>query len=280
MGKHNAPSEPADSRSRTVAGRRPGPKHASGESKTAKPRAPRKAAAKPTSAPPAPAAAAGPRRGERAERVGDVGREYADRAALKASRGGKPSVAGKAAAGAAGGAATGAALGSAVPVIGTAAGAVGGAVAGGTGGAISGGRERKAYKRATAAAPGARRVIVTEFAICSVIVALSPLTDRHRDDKPGDWMKRMTAVCLIFFILAIVSSAGRGPAKVAAGFGGLVALALALSERDLFAKLAVIFTERSSKPAAGTRPVTEEEAAAAGEAAAGALGDIVSEAGF
>lgn len=285
MGKHNAPAEPADSRSRTVRDRRPGPKHSSPESK---PRTPRKTAkAAPSSAPPAssaPSSSPGPdtrsRAADRAERAAAVGRGYADRAALKASMGGKPSVSGSAVSGAAGGAATGAALGSVVPGIGTAAGAVGGAVVGGTGGAISGGRKKKAYKRATAAAPGARRIIVTEFAICSVIVALSPLTDRRRDDKPGDWMKRMTAVCLLFFILALISSAGRGPAKVAAGFGGLVALALVLSERDLFAKLASIFNDKSGKAAAGTRPVTEEEAAAAGEAAAGALGDIVTEAGL
>lgn len=287
MGKHSAPSEPADARSRVVRDRRPGPKHSSTDSpRPAKPRAPRKVAASspptsaaPSSSPPAPKPTGRPSRGGgRTERAASAARDYADRAALKASLGGKPSVTGSTVSGAAGGAATGAALGSVVPGIGTAAGAVGGAVVGGTGGAISGSRKKKTYKQAMSGTARERRWIVTEFAVCAVIVALAPLTDKKRDDPPNAFIKRMSAVMLLFFVLGIVSSAGRGPAKVAAGFGGLVTLALAVSERNLFAKLADIFATSDEKAATGTGP-TAEQAEAAGAAGADAVASIIADMG-
>lgn len=67
-------------------------------------------------------------------------------------------------------------------------------------------------------------------------------------------MKRMTAIMGLFFILAIISAAGRGSAKIAAGLGGLVAIVLLVSERDLFTKLASVFAS-PSEAAANSRSV-------------------------
>jgi hypothetical protein len=105
--------------------------------------------------------------------------------------------------------------------------------------------------------PHARRLIVVEFTVCMVIVALSPLTDRKRDEPPGAWMKRMTAVMGLFFILALLSAGGRGLSRFAAGLGGLVAVTLAVSERDLFVKVAQIMRSSNDQLPAG--PGEEEE---------------------
>jgi hypothetical protein len=193
---------------------------------------------------------------ERARRLAAEGHEYATRQAIRATSG-KPSVTGRAASGAAAGAATGAALGTVVPGVGNAVGAGAGAVLGGAGGALSGARAKKAYKQATRMHTPARRIIVIEFAICIVVAALSPLTDRKREEPPAAWMKRMTALMGLFFILGLLSAGGRGLAKLAAGFGGLVTVGLVVSERNLFVKLAQLV----GKPAG----------AAVGDAAGGAL---------
>lgn len=120
-------------------------------------------------------------------------------------------------------------------------GAVAGGVIGTAGGAIAGRKAKKAYQAAMRASPGTRRIIVAEFMVCMVIVALSPLTDRKREEAPADFMKRMAAIMGVFFVLGLVSAAGRNAAKGAAGFGGLVTVALAVSSRDVFMKLGTLF---------------------------------------
>jgi len=201
---------------------------------------------KPASSPPAPrgpsrAAAKPDASSDARERRRDAleeGRAYAHRQAVRATQG-RPSTTGRAAAGAVAGGATGAALGGPP-------GAAVGAGLGGVGGAIAGSKAKRAYKAATSASPGARRIIVTEFALCLVIAALSPLTDRNKAEKPGAWMKRMTAIMGLFFILGLISTAGRGAAKFAAGLGGLVTVGLIISERDLFMKVGTIFRTSST----------------------------------
>jgi len=179
----------------------------------------------------------------------------ASHSAASAAAGGKPSVAGRAVGGAAAGAAAGAAVGSVVPVVGTAVGAGVGAAVGGIGGGVSGARAKRAYTRAMADDPRAKKLVVIEFAVCIVVAALSPLTDRHKDEPPGTFMKRMTAIMALFFVLGLISSAGRGGARFAAGLGGLVAVGLAVSERDLFTKLAGVFTSDNdgSNPTSGPK---------------------------
>jgi hypothetical protein len=170
-----------------------------------------------------------------------AGYHLSNRQQTNALLGGKPSVSGAAVGGAAGGAATGAALGSVVPGVGTGVGAGAGAVLGGAGGAVAGGKRKREWRKANSPAPGARKALVAEFTVCLLIVALSPLTDTHKTDPPGAWMKRMAAVMGVFLVLAILSAFGRGAARTAAAFGGLMAVTLAVSERDLFTKIADIF---------------------------------------
>jgi len=267
--RHREPDEPGDERQRAVAGRRPGPKHEQPGRPRRRPaykRTPVQVIDRPRSSAPAttsPRVRATPHPGPVAHTPAHPGRggrtgggrtaavvgqaqQYANRAALRA-QGGKPSVTGRAVSGAAAGTATGAALGSVVPGVGTAVGAGAGAVVGGAGGALSGAKAKRAYKAAMRVNPGIRRVIVAEFAVCVVIAALSPLTDRNKDEPPTAWMKRMTAVMGVFFLLALLSAGGRGMAKAAAGFGGLVTVVLAVSQRDLFAKIADIFAPAKQK---------------------------------
>lgn len=265
-GRHRSPDEKPDPRAREVPHRRPGPKHSGPEApkkKAAPKKAPVSAApaspAAPVSAPRAPRAPSGPRPRPRAaglRAAAEEGREYARRQAFKATTG-RPSVTGRAASGAAAGAASGAAIGSAVPGIGTAVGAGTGAVVGAAGGGIAGARAKKQYRAAMRASPGARRLIVAEFAVCAVVAALSPLTAGKRDEPPGAWMKRMTAIMGLFFILGLVSAGGRTAAKAAAGLGGLVTVALLISERDLFATVAARFSAPNALQR-GTGPGSDE----------------------
>ncbi len=174
-------------------------------------------------------------------------------------RGGKTSVTGRTAGGAASGAATGAALGSVVPGVGTAVGAGVGAAVGGTAGAVSGVKARRAEK---AAARGdgvtVRRVLVAEFVVCIIILALSPIAaPEGSEPKPGDWMKKGSAMCGLFLLLGLLSSAGRGAGKVSAAFGGLVVLVLLVDQRSLFTVLARKFASPSS-PAAPIGPPADD----------------------
>ena len=169
-----------------------------------------------------------------------TGAGHARTALAVTDTGGKPSVKRGAAGGAIGGAVAGAGLGSAVaPGPGTAIGALGGAVVGGAAGGVKAHGAKKAARRAKLAALGpGRQMLVAEFLVCMVILALSPLTDRHQQEGPQAFLKRGAATMAVFFILAMISSAGRGPTKVAAMGGGLITLSLLVSDRDVFAALA------------------------------------------
>lgn len=188
------------------------------------------------------------RRADRDRRIREGANSAAYQAALS-SRGPSSSVVGGAGKGAAAGAAAGAALGSVVPGVGTAVGAGVGAGVGAVGGGAGAARRKKAQR--VAGQPW-RKALVGEFAACIVIVALSPMTDQRRDDPPQRVMKQFAAVIGLFLVLGLLSSAGRGAAKVATGLGGLVALVLAISERDLFVKLATVFTSHDNEAKAGS----------------------------
>ncbi len=106
----------------------------------------------------------------------------------------------------------------------------------------------------------ARRVLLAEFAVCIIIVATSPITTRHRDEKPQSLMKRFTAVMLVFLVLSLIASGGRGASRAAAGFGGLVTLALLVSNRDLFVVIARKFsTTADEADPLGPGPNLDEE---------------------
>lgn len=221
---------------------------------------------KPPAAPKAPQHDPDSRRTRR-ERRDDVLRDYSYRQAARG--GGPPSVAGRTAAGAAAGAAAGSAI---APGVGT----VAGGVIGGTGGALAGRAAKKAYKLARHASPGARKLIVAEFMLCMIIAALSPLTDRKRDETPAAMMKRLTAIMAAFLFLGLLSAAGRGASRFAAGFGGLITIALAASNRDLFVKIGNLFGAQPIGSAMGEAgsPADDNAAQLAGGAAGGILGGV------
>lgn len=97
---------------------------------------------------------------------------------------------------------------------------------------------RSPSKQASGPGSPARRVLVAEFALCMVLVALSPTTDAKRNESPAAWMKRASAVMALFFVLGLIASGGQGASRAAAGFGGLVTLTLAISSRSIFVVLA------------------------------------------
>jgi hypothetical protein len=166
-----------------TATRRRGPQHDSGETKRA-----------PTGAARDSRDSAAKRRRE--DNLIQEGREYAHREAMRRTDG-RPSVLGRAAAGAAAGTATGAAVGGPV-------GAAAGAAIGGTGGALAGRKAKKAYDMAMSGGGGFRRILVAEFLVCMVVAALSPLTDRKKDESGASHMKRLTAIMGLFFVLGLV----------------------------------------------------------------------------
>lgn len=159
---------------------------------------------------------------------------------------GKPSTGRSVVGGAAGGAATGAAVGSVVPGLGTAVGAGVGAAVGGAGGALKGHAAKRAWYKAHASG-GAKQVLVLEFVLSIVILAFGPLTDRHKTEGPGEFMKRGSALCALFLILALIGAGGPRAARVAAGFGGIVCVSLLVSNRSIF----TVIAKRFNAPAAG-----------------------------
>jgi hypothetical protein len=167
-------------------------------------------------------------------RAAAAGHKAGQRAGGKGKR---PTVTGSAVQGAAGGAMAGSSLGPQGAVI--------GAVAGGAGGAAAGRKAKRQYRAQKRASLGpARQLLVAEFVVCIIISAFSPLTRKHADQlDPGKdaavkWIKQGTAICGLFLVLSLISAAGKGAAKMAAGFGGIVTMALLLNDRDIFTVLA------------------------------------------
>lgn len=164
---------------------------------------------------------------------------------------GKPSVARGTVGGGASGAAKGAAVGTLIGPEGTVVGAAGGAVLGAAGGGVKAHRAKVAARKAKVKALGpGRQALVAEFVVCMVILALSPLTDRHQSEGPQAFLKRGAATMAVFFILGLFGATGKGPARIAAMGGGLITLSLMVSDRDVFASLAAKIGGSSSS--AGT----------------------------
>ena len=79
----------------------------------------------------------------------------------------------------------------------------------------------------TDAGGGARKTIVAEFALCILLIGITPVVMRKPDKDghlyvPND-IVRLSAVSLLFFVLALMANGPRS-AKVAATFGALVTL--------------------------------------------------------
>jgi hypothetical protein len=139
------------------------------------------------------------------------------------------------------------------------------------------------------------RIVLAEFAACIVIVGVSPVLTPRTTVKGGKTVAdttvsyagplvRLTAVCIVFFVLALMAS-GERTGKIAAAFGGLVLAGALLNATDMFAALGKAFgpgkgsfsgnigatTGQTIANAFGPPPGAGE---AAGDAAAGAFGGI------
>jgi hypothetical protein len=103
-------------------------------------------------------------------------------------------------------------------------------------------------------------MMIAEFLVCVILLALSPLAKKPGEMGPVRFMKRGSATCAFFVVLGLVSSAGKGAARAAAMFGALVTLVLLVDQREAFGKLAT------------TLATTKEDEAADAEAASAQLG--------
>ena len=106
---------------------------------------------------------------------------------------------------------------------------------------------------------GARQVIVAEFVTCALILALSPLTAKHKDDSAGQWMNRATALAFLFVVLGLVATGGRAAERLAASFGALVTVALAVQDREVFAAIVSRFGSPPTTGPAGPPPEGPQE---------------------
>lgn len=135
------------------------------------------------------------------------------------------------------------------------------------------GRGAKALSDTVAPPSQARKLLVAEFTLCLVVLAFSPLTDKHKAERPGAFMKRASATMGVFFVLGLVATAGRGASRAAAGFGGLVTLVLLISQRSIF----TVLTAKLGSGVGEDDPDQEGSLESAGKQAADTLGNIVDE---
>jgi hypothetical protein len=132
----------------------------------------------------------------------------------------------------------------------------------------SGGSWRETAKAGTAAGKAARwaskpkrQVLLAEFLICMVIVGLGVL-GVEPDKASSHLVRRVSALCALFFILAVAASWGDGPRRAANGLGALVTLTFLMTERKGFTALANFFTSaqgNGDKSAVGTQPNEDTE---------------------
>lgn len=135
-----------------------------------------------------------------------------------------------------------------------------------------GGQGGKGGKKGGGALPGfkapkgltggstAHKLVVAEFILVVFLIGFTPLLSRKSKDGKHLYVAndfvRLTAACLLFFILALLAN-GKQSAKFAAAFGGLVALGTLFNANTGFQALAKIFTN------AGTKGGSELQTAAA-----------------
>jgi hypothetical protein len=103
-----------------------------------------------------------------------------------------------------------------------------------------------------------RHLIVAEFLATVVMIGASPfLAPRPKDQTPEEAAKalslaaplvRLSAACIVFFVLALLSSGPRS-GKLAAAFGGLVVLGVALNTTGNISGLNMVFTGQKSSGA-------------------------------
>lgn len=126
----------------------------------------------------------------------------------------------------------------------------GGKESGGGGGGQSGGKKAQSSgksktKRAVSWAwSGSKKLLMAEFVLCVVVLALGSLTSDPKEGKSaaGRAMVKGSAFALIFFLLAILSAGGKGAAKSATAVGTLITVSYTLTSSDVHAVVTWIGT--------------------------------------
>ena len=97
---------------------------------------------------------------------------------------------------------------------------------------------------------GWHRVVMAEFLFAILVLVLAPILTPDQSGSSKGFFKaadivRMTAVCLVYFILALMSN-GQKLGKAAAAFGGLVLTGIVINNatgtESIFAAIASIFS--------------------------------------
>lgn len=132
-------------------------------------------------------------------------------------------------------------------------------------------RAKKGLVKGAGKRVGSQGTLVAEFIACVLILLLSPL---GKDVSAKDFMKRGTAVSLLFIVLAMIGSAGPGARRAVTAFGGLLTLVVFLDQRNLLLSISGKFSG-SSKP--GTPPVPPGAIPGGAAAAAKDSGNILTE---
>jgi len=102
-----------------------------------------------------------------------------------------------------------------------------------------------------------RRIIIAEFAATVVIIGASPfLAPRKGSETPAEAaarftlaapLVRLTAACIVFFALALMSH-GQKTGRVAAAFGGLIMVGTLLNATTALDGLSMVFSSAPSSP--------------------------------
>lgn len=114
----------------------------------------------------------------------------------------------------------------------------------------------RAFKPAVLSTPtGATKIVAAEYAACVVLIGAAPILTRAPDSaghvyKANEFV-RLSAVSLLFFILALLS-AGPRTGRIAAAFGALVTLGVVFNARGAIAAVGQIFTAAKSAGGAVT----------------------------
>ena len=124
-------------------------------------------------------------------------------------------------------------------------------------------KERRDAKKARKSRPGPlskgdpRRLVMTEFLVCMTVLGFGtivPTPKGRKDEGVGHLVVKGTALSLLFFMLALVASAGGKAEKAAAGLGALVTAAYLFTSEDMYNIMTWVasFYAKPGSPQAGS----------------------------
>lgn len=90
-------------------------------------------------------------------------------------------------------------------------------------------------------------MVIAEFILCVILIGMSPILTRPPGSSghlyvANDFL-RLTGVCLLFFILALLSNQPTS-ARFAAAFGGLVTLGAVVNANKAILAIATLFAPK------------------------------------